>query len=155
LLHDRLDALVPRHERLLLMPSPARVALETTLLLHGVPREAALPLFRELTSLIRAQDADPCLIGVIDGKPIVGMTEAQLESMLHPKPIPKPNTANLGLALARNLSGATTVSSTMELAARAGIRLFATGGIGGIHQNFADHLDISSDLIALTRFPVA
>src|SRR6185503_11479410 len=69
--------------------------------------------------------------------------------------VPKANTANLGALIHARQHAATTVSTTMELAAKAGIRLFATGGIGGVHRNYAQSLDVSSDLAALTRFPVA
>lgn len=142
---------------------PPRVALETTLLLHGVPRTAATPLARELGALVRARGAEPALVGVLRGRCVVGMTDAQLAELLAlpPDQTPKLNTANLGVALARGLSGATTVSTTMELAAGAGLSVFATGGLGGVHplgggtDGVETHLDISSDLMAFTRFPVA
>lgn len=136
---------------------PPRVALETTLLLHGVPRPSAADLARELAATVRRHGAEPALVGVLRGRPIVGLSEADLAELLalDAHLIPKLNTANLGLALAAGRSGATTVSTTMELAAAAGIRLFATGGLGGVHPGLARHLDISADLMAFTRFPVA
>lgn len=139
-----------------------RVALETTLLLHGVPREAAVPLFRDLVVTVRQAGAEPALIGVMGGQPVIGMSEAQFVGMLGAgggagggAAVLKLNTANLGVAMHRQLDGATTVSTTMELAAGAGIRVFATGGLGGVHRNYHALLDISTDLAALTRFPVA
>lgn len=145
----------------------ARVALETTLLIHGVPPEAARPLADRLSAIVRNEGAEPALIGVIDGRPIVGMTNSQLDRLLAvasdpanggPKSIPKVNTGNLGPALFRGRHGATTVSATMELAAAAGVRVFATGGLGGVHPTLAGsapHFDISADLGAFARFPVA
>lgn len=132
------------------------VALESTLLLHGVPPENAIPLSRELESIVRAQGATPATIAVLNGQPIVGITESELATLsTSPTPIPKANTANLGIYLAQHKSAATTVSTTMELAAQAGIHTFATGGLGGVHKGYGQHLDISADLAAFTRFPVA
>jgi pseudouridine-5'-phosphate glycosidase len=143
------------------MPRP-RVALETTLLLHGVPRSSAAALARDLGAIVRSHGAEPALVGVLRGEPIVGLSDAQLAELIAmpPDQTPKLNTANLGVALARKLSGATTVSTTMELAAKAGVSVFATGGLGGVHPidvraGTTPHLDISSDLVAFTRFPVA
>ncbi len=132
------------------------VALETTLLVHGISRDKSLGLSRELAEIVRAGGAIPELVGVLRGKAVVGMSESQLSEMLALPSVPKLNTANLGIALARGWSGATTVSATMELAAAAGIRVFATGGLGGVHKaETGSGLDVSSDLVALTRFPVA
>lgn len=135
--------------------SPA-VALETTLLVHGVPSEAALPLHHELSGLIRGEGANPALVGVVGGVPTVGMTDGELEGMLaQGKGVAKANTANLGVLRHWGAHAATTVSATMELAAAAGLEVFATGGLGGVHRGYGCDLDVSSDLAALTRFPVA
>ena len=131
------------------------VALETTLLVHGVPSDAAQPLASELAQIVTDQGASPALIGVIDGVPTVGMTDQELDVMLAQDHVLKANTANLGVAIHQKIHAATTVSTTMELAAAAGVKLFATGGIGGVHKGYSQHLDISSDLAAFTRFPVA
>lgn len=131
------------------------VALETTLLCHGVPRSVAPDLARELLELVSAQGVAPALVGVHAGRAIVGMTLDELEAMLHSAQVLKVNAANIGVAFHRKLSAATTVGTTMELAAAAGVRLFATGALGGVHRNFAQNLDVSSDLAALTRYPVA
>ena len=134
---------------------PKAVALETTLLVHGVPTNTAQPLANELAQIVRKHGANPALIGVVNGIPTVGMTDQELETMLAQDHILKANTANLGVAIHQKTHAATTVSTTMELAAAAGIKLFATGGLGGVHKNYSQHLDISSDLAAFTRFPVA
>lgn len=134
------------------------VAMETTLLVHGVPREAAGPLETQLNRIVEDAGAVPSLIGLVDGVPTVGMSRAQLEAMLEAHaeaPVAKANTANLGVLMHRKRHAATTVSATMEIAAAAGVRVFATGGIGGVHRGYGTQLDISSDLAALTRFPVA
>lgn len=134
-------------------PSP-RVALETTLLLHGVPRDDAMPLARSLFAAVRSRQAEPALAAIFAGRPTVALTEDQLREMLAAPDVPKVNAPALGLAIHRRRHGATTVSATLELAAAAGIRVFATGGLGGIHRS-ADALDVSADLPALTRFPLA
>lgn len=140
---------------LLSRAKPRAVALETTLLLHGVPRTAALDLHHDLTRLITEAGAAPALIGVLHGTPVAGLTDTELQTLLDAGDVQKLNTANLGLAIHRREHGATTVSATMEIAAAAGIRLFATGGLGGVHHNLADRWDVSADLAALARFPVA
>ena len=132
------------------------VALETTLLLHGVPTSSALPLHRELGQIARQHGAIPALCGVVAGTPVVGITDDELHVLLDAKPhIAKVNSANIGMAMYRQQHAATTVGTTMELAADAGVSFFATGGIGGVHKGYGVDLDISADLTALTRFPVA
>ncbi len=132
----------------------APVALESTLLAHGVPREAGLPLARELDAIVRGEGATPAVCAVLAGVPTVGLSERQLVELLDAEPI-KTNTATLGLAIAARRHAATTVSTTMELAAGAGVRTFATGGLGGVHRGYAERFDVSADLAAFTRFPVA
>lgn len=135
--------------------APNSVALETTLLLHGVPKGQGRPLNDELASIVRANGGTPTTIGVVHGIPTVGLTDAELDTLLAAEKVAKSNTANLGLFLHRKQHAATTVATTMELAAAAGVRVFATGGLGGVHRGYANHLDISADLAAFTRFPVA
>ncbi len=139
------------------VPSPASraVALETTLLVHGVPRESAQSLASDLAQIVRREGAHPAIVGVHAGIPTVGLSDTELSDLLAADSIPKANTANLGLLIHRRSHAATTVSTTMELATRAGVRTFATGGIGGVHRDYGTHLDISSDLAAFTRFPIA
>ena len=143
---------------------PPRVALETTLILHGVPRAGAKKLATSLATIVRAEGAEPALVGVLDGRAIVGMTDAELDRMLAAPAanIPKLNSANLGATLHARGSGATTVSSTMEIACRAGLSVFATGGLGGVHKPEGGlgagskwTFDVSADLVAFTRWPVA
>lgn len=134
---------------------PHAVALETTLLLHGVPRSAAADLARTLVGIVRKHGASPALIALVRGQAIVGLNDSELAELLAAPSVPKANTANLGVLMHRREHAATTVSTTMELAASAGVRVFATGGLGGVHRGCAEHFDVSSDLAALTRFPVA
>jgi len=139
----------------------ARLALETTLLVHGVPGGGAMALARELSALAMAHGARPVLMGVLGGRVVCGLSEAELEVMLAQAGgevadgVLKLNTSSLGAALAQGRTGATTVSTTVELAHGAGVRVFATGGIGGVHRGLGERLDISTDLLALSRFPVA
>ncbi len=136
-------------------PAPRRVALETTLLAHGVPSADVPGLAADLAAEIRGAGATPCVIGVLRGTPIVGMSDAELAGFLADAAgggVAKANTSNLGALIARGRTAATTVSATMELASRAGVRVFATGGLGGVHRGAT--LDVSSDLTAFTRFPV-
>lgn len=135
---------------------PGSVALETTLLLHGVPRAQASLLQRDLGAAASKHGAFPAFVGLFRGVPTVGLSESEMSELLgSTDPVPKANTANLGVLIHRRSHGATTVATTMELAAHAGIRVFATGGIGGVHPGYGEHLDISADLAAFTRFPVA
>ncbi len=131
------------------------VALETTLLTHGVPRDTARPLAAELSDIVRARGVQPAIVGIISGEPTVGLTDDELDQLLRSDNITKVNTSNLGVVMHQRGMGSTTVSATMELCAVAGVRVFATGGIGGLHHGFGQHLDVSSDLAALARFPVA
>lgn len=134
---------------------PRAVALETTLLAHGIPRAGAAAFARELAGIVRGTDAAPAVVGVLHGRAIVGMSDAEVAELLALADVPKVNTSNLGVVLHRGGSAATTVSATMELAARAGVSVFATGGLGGVHKGYGTALDISADLAAFTRFPVA
>ena len=134
------------------------VGLETTILVHGVPQADAAPLAEQLAEAVReggAGGAEPAVIGVVSGCPIVGLLPEELDLLLTADRVEKANTANLGIVMHRKQHGATTVSSTVELAALAGVRVVATGGIGGVHRDYAAHLDISSDLGTLARRPVA
>lgn len=132
------------------------VALETTLLVHGLPRDAALPLNDDLARMVSSLGAEPALVGVLDGRPLAGVSPAELANILDRGPsVPKANSANLGVLCHWGATAATTVSATMEIAAAAGISFFATGGLGGVHRGYGCALDISADLAAFTRFPVA
>jgi pseudouridine-5'-phosphate glycosidase len=131
------------------------VALESTLIAHGLPRPDNLELARETEDLVRREGAVPATIGVIGGVPKVGLEAAELELIATGEQIPKLSVRDLGLAVAKGSHGATTVSATAHLAARVGIRLFATGGIGGVHRGGRESWDVSADLATLARAPVA
>lgn len=131
------------------------VALETTLLLHGVPRAESKTLAGMLAADVRESGANPAIVGVVHGVPTVGLNDAELDELLAAARVEKVNSANLGILIHRRAHAATTVSTTMELAAAGGVRVFATGGLGGVHRGYGTQLDISADLAAFTRFPVA
>lgn len=135
--------------------SGSPVALESTLLLHGVPADAAMPLHQQLCGIITGRGATPALVAVLNGTPVVGVSDAELAALLAAPKVVKANASNLGILLHRRMNAATTVSVTMELAAAAGVRVFATGGIGGAHRGYGANWDVSSDLTALARYPVA
>ena len=134
---------------------PDCVALETTLLAHGVPRDAAPALARDLEAIVRTAGARPATVGVLRGVAIVGMNDEELGAMLAMERVAKGNTSNLGVFLSGGGTCATTVSATMELGAAAGVRVFATGGVGGVHKMRGGPLDVSADILAFARFPVA
>lgn len=104
---------------------------------------------------VRAEQAVPATIAVWRGRPVVGLTEPEVEELARARDILKASRRDLGVAVAQKQTAATTVAATMFLAHRAGIRFFATGGIGGVHRNVLDTADISADLIELSRTPVA
>ncbi|MEM1423603.1 MAG: pseudouridine-5'-phosphate glycosidase [Planctomycetota bacterium] len=137
-------------------PGPAPLALETTLLVHGVPARSAPALDRELRAICEEQGATPALVGVVEGRPVVGMSEGELAELLEQgTSVNKANSANLGVLCHWGSHAATTVSATMELASAAGVRVLSTGGLGGVHKGYGCNLDVSADLGAFTRFPVA
>ena len=135
--------------------SSRAVALETTLLVHGVPTSVSAQLASELGEIVESENSTLALIGVVHGVPTVGMSMEDLQLMLDADRVPKANTANLGIYMNQGSHAATTVSTTMELAAFAGLRVFATGGIGGVHHGYGTQLDVSADLMAFTRYPIA
>jgi pseudouridine-5'-phosphate glycosidase len=130
------------------------VALESTLVAHGLPWPQNLEVARELEAAVRATGALPATIAVLDGEPHVGLSAEQLEKLAKDgASVAKASTADLAVHVARKSTAATTVSATAAIAARAGIRVFATGGIGGVHRG--DTGDVSHDIIALGRTPIA
>ena len=132
----------------------AVVALESTILAHGLPYPVSLEVGRALEATVRQRGAVPATIAVLDGKISVGLDDAQLERVARGG-IEKLGRRDLGAALARRTDGATTVSATLVGAVQAGIQVFATGGIGGVHRDLDVAMDISSDLGELARSPVA
>jgi pseudouridine-5'-phosphate glycosidase len=127
------------------------VALESTLLAHGLPRPGNRSAADEVEAVVRAGGAVPATIAVLDGIPHVGLTPEQLDRVCADPDLAKLGVRDLPVASATGLSGATTVSSTALLAARAGIGVFATGGLGGVHRQSAETFDESADLVALAR----
>jgi pseudouridine-5'-phosphate glycosidase len=131
------------------------VALETTLVTHGLPHPRGLEAALELEAVVRAGGATPATVGVLDGVVRVGLARAELERLASARDVAKVNLGNLAAVVASGAAGSTTVAATMFVAAQAGIRVFATGGIGGVHRDAAESGDVSADLVALGRFPVA
>ena len=131
------------------------VALESTLISHGLPRPDNLELAREAEDIVRREGAVPATVGVIGGVPKVGLDAAELELMATGGGIAKLSARDLALAAAKGSHGATTVAATAHLAARVGIKLFATGGLGGVHREARESWDVSADLAALAGTPVA
>ncbi len=132
------------------------VALESTIVAHGFPRPDNLAVGRALEQAVRDGGAVPATIAVLDGRPRIGLTPDELQRLADADDIVKVSTRDLPHLLAVRGNGATTVAATMMLAARAGIRVFATGGIGGVHPAQPGHPpDVSADLAELARTPVA
>ncbi|WP_345771600.1 pseudouridine-5'-phosphate glycosidase [Geodermatophilus sabuli] len=127
------------------------VALESTLLAHGLPRPANRAAADQVEGAVRAGGAVPATIAVLDGVAHVGLTPDETDRVCADPDLAKLGVRDLPVALALGGSGATTVSSTALLAARAGIEVFATGGLGGVHRQAADTFDESADLTALAR----
>jgi pseudouridine-5'-phosphate glycosidase len=127
------------------------VALESTIIAHGLPRPRNLQVARELEQAVRREGAVPATIAVLDGRPQVGLGEEQLERIAGDDGVRKLGHRDLPLAVASGAIGATTVSATALLAARSGIRVFATGGLGGVHREWTVTQDESADLGLLAR----
>jgi pseudouridine-5'-phosphate glycosidase len=128
-----------------------RVALESTLITHGLAWPRNLEAARRAESAVRASGAEPATIAILGGEVVVGLSDAQLEQLARAEEPMKASRGTLALALEAGAWAGTTVSATMILAARAGITVFATGGIGGVHRGGAVSMDVSSDLDELAR----
>lgn len=131
------------------------VALETTLVTHGFPHPQGLEISAKLEAVVAAEGVQPATIGIVDGQIRVGLDRAEIEQLAtcaHPT---KLNLSNFAAHLVPRSWGSTTVATTMLVAERAGIRVIATGGIGGVHRNAIETGDVSADITALARFPVA
>jgi pseudouridine-5'-phosphate glycosidase len=131
------------------------VALETTLIAHGLPRPDNLEVARELEAIVREEGGVPASVGVVRGEAVIGLEDADLERIASDPSVPKLSLRDLGPAIAHGGNGATTVASTAFLAGCVGVRLFATGGLGGVHRDARESWDESADLLALTRAQVA
>lgn len=130
------------------------VALESTVIAHGLPAPHNLETARACEAEVRAAGAQPATIAIIDGQPVIGLDEAQMQAIAEGREVAKVNLANLASVIGAGRTGATTVAATLHLARRAGIHVFATGGIGGVHRGAEASFDISADLTALARYPL-
>jgi pseudouridylate synthase len=129
------------------------VALESTIIAHGLPRPRNLDVARELESVVRGAGAVPATIAMLDGEVHVGLEDWGLRRVAGHE-VAKLSVRDLPLAASRRANGATTVAATAHLAAAVGIRVFATGGLGGVHRDARESWDESADLLALSRTPI-
>lgn len=130
------------------------MALESTIVAHGLPWPDNLPIAKELEAAVREAGAVPATIAIVDGRPRIGLDEATLELVAREgAKMSKAGAIDIAVHVARKTSAATTVSATSLIASKVGIRCFATGGIGGVHRG--DSGDVSHDLVALARTPIA
>ena len=131
------------------------VALETTVVTHGLPHPDGVTTAMALEAIIREAGATPATIGIIGGVVRIGLTRAELEQLATTPGVQKINLSNFAAAVSSGQPGSTTVAATMAAAHAGGIRVFATGGIGGVHRDATESGDVSADLTALSRIPVA
>ena len=151
---SRLLALAPEVAEALAAGRPV-VALESTIITHGMPWPANVETARAVEATVRAHGAVPATIAVLGGKLRVGLPDAELEALARDRSVRKLSRRDLAAAIAQGWSGGTTVAATMLCAAWAGVRVFATGGIGGVHRGGHVTMDVSADLTELARTPVA
>jgi pseudouridylate synthase len=132
----------------------AVVALESTIIAHGLPHPENLRVARDCEAAVREAGAVPATIAIVGGEVRIGLGEAELERIGSSDEVAKCSVRDLPVVCARGADGATTVAATAHLAARAGIDVFATGGIGGVHRDAAASFDESADLVELSRAPI-
>ena len=130
------------------------VALESTIVSHGLPRPDNLRVAREIEQAVRDNGAVPATIGMIGGELIVGLDDAQIETLAGADDVAKLSVRDLAIAAATGADGATTVAATSAIATAAGIGVFATGGLGGVHREANLTFDESNDLTTLARTPI-
>ncbi|WP_034594177.1 pseudouridine-5'-phosphate glycosidase [Hamadaea tsunoensis] len=130
------------------------VALESTIVSHGLPRPDNLRIAREIEQTVRENGAIPATIGMVDGELIVGLSDAELTRLATSDDVIKLSVRDLATAAAMKADGATTVASTSAVAAAVGIGVFATGGLGGVHREANVTFDESADLTTLSRTPI-
>jgi pseudouridylate synthase len=130
------------------------VALESTIISHGLPRPGNLAAAQRFEEVLDAQGVTPATIALIDGVPKVGLDAHDLERIATDESVVKVGSRDIAIAMARKVTGGTTVAATSVLAARAGLRVFATGGLGGVHRGAAETFDESADLTILSRTPI-
>ncbi|HZY76180.1 MAG TPA: pseudouridine-5'-phosphate glycosidase [Jatrophihabitantaceae bacterium] len=146
LIHPEVSAALAEHRPV--------VALESTIISHGLPRPDNLRIAREIEQSVRDGGAVPATVAVVDGQARIGLDDAALERVASDHDVVKVSVRELAAVAARRGVGATTVASTAHLAARAGISVFATGGLGGVHRGAVETWDESADLTTLSRTPV-
>ena len=127
------------------------VALESTIISHGLPRPSNLEVALECERIVRDAGAVPATIALLDGKILVGLERSELEAIAHRDDISKASIRDLAIIIAQGKSAATTVAATAHIAALAGIHIFATGGLGGVHRGANESFDESADLTALAN----
>ena len=130
------------------------VALESTIISHGLPRPGNYAAARKFEEILEHQGVTPATIAVIDGVPKVGLSPEDLKRIAADESVVKIGSRDIAIAVARKVTGGTTVAATSVLAARAGVRVFATGGLGGVHRGAAETFDESADLTVLSRTPI-
>ncbi len=130
------------------------VALESTVIAHGLPYPANIEVAQAMEATIRHEGAVPATVGIHDGKIVIGLSSGEIERLGTAQHVLKVSRRDLAVALATGRLGATTVAGTMLCASMAGIHFFATGGIGGVHRGAETSMDISADLTELSRTPV-
>lgn len=130
------------------------VALESTVIAHGLPRPANVEVARAMEATIRAEGAVPATIALLDGQIVVGLNDEEIERLGYADGVLKASRRDLGVALASRATAATTVAGTLACAALAGVQVFATGGIGGVHRGAEHSFDVSADLAELAHTPV-
>src|SRR5690348_413005 len=130
------------------------VALESTIISHGLPRPRNIDVAREIEAAVRDAGAVPATIAVVAGEVRIGLDDAALEAIAAGEDVVKCGVRDLAPALARGAHGATTVAATSMLAVRAGIGVFATGGLGGVHREARESWDESADLTTLGQTPI-
>jgi pseudouridine-5'-phosphate glycosidase len=133
----------------------AVVALESTIISHGLPSDSSARVAREIEAAVRESGAIPATIAIVGGQVRIGLDDDALDRIATDGHVIKSSIRDLGSVIASGVLGATTVASTAYLAHRAGLRVFATGGVGGVHRGAAQSFDESADLTALAHIPVA
>jgi pseudouridine-5'-phosphate glycosidase len=127
------------------------VALESTIISHGLPRPSNLEVARQCEEIVRKGGAVPATIALLDGKILIGLEAQELEAIANRDDIAKASIRDLAIIISQNKSAATTVAATAHIAAVAGIKVFATGGLGGVHRGASESFDESADLTALSQ----
>jgi len=130
------------------------VALESTIISHGLPRPENIRVAREIESIVASNGATPATIAILDGEIFVGLTNDQLESIANRDDVVKASVRDLPIVLARSGTATTTVAATSIIAQRVGIEVFATGGLGGVHRQARESWDESADLTTLGTTPI-